>query len=257
MGNFYYITPLKGGPPPWSPSDLANKLYWYRSDNVTLSGPTDVTFWPTKTIGTPGIDLNFGSVPSPQYSTNVVNGKPAILFQEDSQADSTSPQNEVVLDINTPWALTYVHKGPSLTLGTYYSLVIQSGAFATESATLFYTNLSGLPVFYYQVGDSTVEIISIPDFDITQWHSIIINYNGGGDLKDPTNYTIYLNGISQTVSSVTSSGGDSPANKVGDASAGLPVDAGYYTELISVTNGNILGTDLTDLLTYYNARYGV
>lgn len=259
MGSLYYITPLKGAvaiPPAWTPLNLANKLYWYRSDDVTLSG-SDVTMWPTMTSGTNGVDLNFNTTPKPQYFTNFLNGQAALQFQNSSAAGSTSPSSDITIGDSIPWAVSYVHKGPSLTSGTYYSNFMLSGVDDSHSATLFYTNLSGLPVFYFQVGTGTVTVITIPDFDITQWHTIIINYDGSGNLQDPTKYTIYLNGVSQTVSAQSETGGGNTDNQIGDVSGGGAVNAGYYTEIISCTSGEITGVDLTGILSYYNTLYGV
>ena len=252
--NWFFVS---GGPPPFTPAALTNKLWWYRSDSKITSG-SDVTNWLqlSTDVGAVGTDLTSFSGLFPQVITAALNGQDALQFVTSGQATNTSPTNAAVVSPSTPFSISYVHAGPTLSLGTFYALFTVAGATAAESITLFYTNLTGLPVFYFQAGNGTVEVISIPDFNITNYHYVTINYNGGGSYATAGNWAIYLNSVSQTVSTATSSGGAGTTNVIGDTSGGGGPNGGNHVEEFMIPS-QLTGADLTNANSYFQSRYGL
>lgn len=188
--------------------------------------------------------------------TNVANGKPAVRIAATKSANVTSPNDHVLIGASVSFGIAFVHKAPTLTTNAFYSLAQWAGATASDSCKLFYTALTGLPVFYLQCGTGTVSVISIPDFDITQAHSVVINYNGGGSFSTAGNWAIYVNGVSKTVSTQSSGGGTSAINTMGDDSGGGASNGGDHLEWIFST-APFSGADLTGVMAYFSTRYGL
>lgn len=247
-----FSSPIKGLS--WTPSAMTNE-YWLRSDQAVLSG-SNVTSWtnlsPTGSVPNVGFT---GTAPAVQ--TAAVNGRDSFLFATNTIGTLTSPTTLTVVDTNTPFCLSYVHKGPSLAVDTFYALFTLSGASAASSMTLFYTALTGLPVFYFQNGNSTVTLVKIPNFDITQWHYVAISYNGGGDFSNGGNWKIYLNGVSQTITTNSTSGGNTAHNQIGDGSGGGAANAGQYTEVFMSPSQQLVGGDLVGVRSYYKLLYNL
>ena len=252
--NWFFVS---GGAPAWNPTNLTNKLWWYRSDSKVTSG-SDVTNWTqlSTDVGAVGVDLTAFAGLFPQVITAAINGQDALQFVTNGQATNTSPTNAVVVSQSSAFSISYVHAGPTLSLGTFYALFTVAGATAADSITLFYTNLTGLPVFYFQAGNGTVEVISIPDFNITNYHYVTINYNGGGSYATAGNWTIYLNSVSQTVATATSSGGAGTTNVIGDTSGGGGPNGGNHVEEFMISS-QLTGADLTGANSYFQSRYGL
>lgn len=240
----------------WTPATLTTKQWWYRSDTRVLSG-SDLTTWNQLSAdgGATGINLVFTSA-WPQLVAAAINGHDAFQFPAGTVKGSTSPNPSTIIDPSSAFSFAYVHKSPVLGSGTFYALWTLAGSNAANSATLFYTNLTALPVFYFQLGNGTVALVSVPDFTISNYHYVIVSYNGGGSYGTAGNWAIYVNGVSQTVSSVSTSGGNTATNTIGDGSGGGASNAGNHVEEFFATQA-LTGADLTGAVTYFSTRYGL
>jgi len=245
----YPFTPYKSES--WTPLSLSNQKYWYRSDDVILSG-SDVTVANQKFPAGVAINANFfGTLPT--QTLDSLNQKPSLNFDLTTVATLTDPSTTQVVDESSVFTLAYVVDPPTLSSGTFYGLLNLAGVDDTNSPHIFYTNLPGLPNFYMQIGNGTVIVVGA-DFDISQPHSAILTYDGGG-YANSTSWNLLINGISQTISVISTTGGGGNTNVWGDNSGGGATPPFYYYELLLVGLNN--AGNLANLLNYFNARYGL
>lgn len=234
----------------WTPTHL-DKEYWYQSTYRILSG-SDLSSWTNLSTTGPGINLNYGGTP-PTINLADLNGKDSFSFLATSVATLTSPSNVVTVSPGSAYSLSFVHKGPTLGVNEYYSLVDLVSTSMANSATLYYTNIATFPTFYLQVGNTACTIIGC-NFTQTNWHYIILNYNGGGDVTNVANYTLYINGVVQTLTSQANGGGAATLNKMGNAAGGPATNGGRWIELF-LSNTPLTGDNLKGAKSYFQGMY--
>lgn len=249
---------VSGGPPPWDPTMVTTKAAWFKYDTKITSG-SNVTEWTQKSTDLSGIgvSMTYGSN-FPTVVSAALNGHDGLQYPLNSQKPITSPQDTVTVGASQAFTWAMVHKSPTLGTNTYYSINGAAGATTPDNIAVFYTNLTGLPVYYIQCGGTPTTVVSPTNFNAQAFHSIVVMYNGGGNYATAGNWKIYVNGVSQTVSTQTLSGGSAAINFFGDNATGGAPDAGITLEYIMAKEDFSAsgGANLTGLLAYWVSEYG-
>ncbi len=247
---------IPGGAAPITPDSFSTKSVWFRYDSKATSG-SNVTQWTQKStdLGGVGVSMNFSGT-FPQVVPNALNGHDGIAFASGMNKNITSPTNSVTVGPSQPFTWAIVHKAPTLSANTYYSINGMSANSNPDNIAVFYTALVGLPVYYIQIGQTTTTVVSPTDFDPSSYHFIIVTYNGGGNYATAGNWKIYLNGVSQTVSTQSLTGSSSAINFFGDNAGGGSPDAGITLEYLQMME-EATGSSLTGLIGYFQTQYGL
>jgi hypothetical protein len=248
----YPLTPYKGVN--WNPQLLSNQKYWYDYGRVVLSG-SNVTTWTQKFLSPASgvVNISFSGT-LPVYNTLQQNNHPSLANALNTLGNITSPTTVQLVDAAQPFTLAYVHKGPALTLGTFYLLFSLAGTNAADSPRLFYTNLSGAPVFYLQIGNGTVTVIGTSGFTPSDTHYAILTYDGSG-YASASSWSLTVNGAAQTLAATSAGGGGANINTIGDSTGGGATPPLHFWEMMLV--GSNSPTNLSSLQTYLSQKYAL
>lgn len=244
-----------GGPAPWAPTDVAGLELFLDADDTSVlfqnSGGTGAVTTTSDPVGyagdKSGNNRHFVQATSGQrllwQSDGLGGGHASILADDVDDRLDRSPAFGVV-GAQT-WALTFrlaAVPGSSEIDGV---LDLSAGG---KSSPLVVCNFSGYQniTWCFDFSGSVTAVGINPTLDTTR-HSLLIIYNGSGSTT-PGNYSVYLDGVAQTVNASSAFVATSGSTLANLANGSFP--AALHLGKAIVYSGALSGADLTNLQAY-------
>ncbi len=267
LNTYLYDLYLTGTDGSWTPVQIPNVYCYFDADQsaVADAAGTAAMYLTDLTGQRHGIDTTTGGTPTagkPLIVPSSLNGQPALDFSDGGAGGRIGTALDVTVDPDQPFSLGFVVH-PNSFASTNFSAILQmSGDSAATSFTVYYGADDAGPFipfnFCLELGITTVSLISrdaLWNYDTP--HSVIVNYNGAGDYYDAANFEVLINGASVVLAQSTSSGSNQELNWLGNQGDPPNVGPGLIYSFVFVKDANIAGNDLTNLLSYWNTRFGV
>ena len=254
MNNLKPFSPLKINN--WTPKYLTNLELFINSGIVTpLGGP--VTNWNDQS-GKGNDVISWGS----NQPTVITNGFSTGINAIDLTALDAGvwAAGTPMYDPTQPFMIAMVIKGSSFdTTSSYYTLQTLRASGTNPYFSMYFlgSSYSGYYTRCFGLSDASTAIIGTNAFTYTNWNYIYLSYNGAGT-GSASNYSLYINGISQSLSTGTGVFGSAPTgnNVVGNGMSSNTEQARWAMNVV-VTNHLPSNTEKTNLDAYVNKVYGL
>ena len=231
-----------------SPSDISGLTLWMKADQLSLNDGDPVSTWTDQSSN----HLSFAQGTAgakPTYKTNIVNGKPAVLFDGGDFLTSDSVPYSTLYPQNCQQTMFIIMNNTSPTSGETGSRAFYWGheAWGDGMYVAYYCYYSGTA--YFDNGSGRVSG-AIPGGWLDNWHTVILK-------KNSSNYqSISIDG---SVIANLSSDASFSTNTAYPAMIGTFFSKyyiGYIAEII-IFNKPLSSQELSDMGTYLNNKYFV
>lgn len=262
LKGYLYNKYALGTNPAFTPLDLAPDA-WFRGDSVSGTSPSI-----TGMLDKSGNGLN-GSLGAANASLlpTAINSQPAVVFTNPNTTMNFNGTNAMI-NKNTPFYIFGVCStadwyaasgGPG-----YYEFSAMSDGSTGSDYGLIFTTLDpavypGNTNWIIYVGDGVVPYVggNATASLINQYFTFIIAYNGGGDFGTVGNFRAWFNGVEDTLSQSPAFADVTPPLANALTTTGNTNVHNAWAEY-GIKSGTALSpTDLSNLLTYFNTRYGL
>jgi hypothetical protein len=229
-----------------APSDLPNLQLWLRGDSFTFD--TTATW---ADLSGNGRDFTQTGSNRPTVDGTGLNGQATVDFVRASSQYLVG-NGDTLFNTGAAHTVIMVVKNDAFGgAGQYQSPLNFKG---NTAYVMWFTN----DAFYGDCafGFMASKIMSATaSWGTTDYNLFVQTYNGSGDTT-PANYTLEKNGASQTVGGPKATGAGTAANNIGRLAGGSDYFDGKIAEII-VMSSVISASDLAELETYINERYGI